>query len=73
MALRNPDQQRKLIEDLFTAALAELGEFDPELQEHANPVEVWNRFHAKVEALGLRIAIVDADWDLPFPVSAEVG
>lgn len=61
MALQTPEQQAKLLGSLFDATLAEFGEFDTEIQEHADPMKVWERFQARVSELGLRLAVVDAE------------
>jgi len=70
MALQTPEQQAKLLDTLFQAAYRDAAGPDP--VDFTDPDAVWIRLKQNVAELGLRLAIVDATWDLPAPVSAAI-
>jgi hypothetical protein len=61
VALQTPAQQAELIESLWNAVLAENGEFEEQVQEHAAPDTLFIEFKTRLAAMGFRLAIAETE------------
>lgn len=61
MALQTPGQQTSLIDSVWEAILSEHGEYETEVQEHADPDVVFADFKKRLESMGFRLALSETE------------